>query len=92
MTGVPPRVTPLTGAPASALPALAAAVLDAREGFRDSARLHTERAGQLGWRHPIRAALCRGQAMACEAAAEQIGEAVAIASGRWGQQRAVDTR
>ena len=76
-------MTPLTGAPASARPAFAEAVADVRGGFRDNARLFTEGAAGLRWRHPIRAALCRGQAIAYQAAAEHLDEAFAVASGRW---------
>ncbi len=78
----PPRLTPLTGAPAGARAAFAAAVADAADGFRDNAKLCTERADELA-ADPIRAALCRGQALAYQAAAEHIDEAFAIASGRW---------
>jgi len=78
----PPRITPLTGAPASARPAFGDAVLDARDGFRDNVKLYTERADELA-ADPIRAALCRGQAIAYQAAAEHIDEALSIASGRW---------
>ncbi len=84
MTGRLPRMTPFTGAPASALPALAAAVLDARDGFRDNVKLYTERTDELA-ADPIRAALCRGQAMAYESAAEHLDDAFVTASGRRGQ-------
>ncbi len=79
-----PRVTPLTGVGADDLRRFADAVLDARDGYRDNVKLHTERADELA-ADPIRAALCRGQAMAYQAAAEHIDEALSIATGRWGQ-------
>jgi len=79
-----PRVSPLNSAGTDALRRFADAVLDARDGFRDNAKLHTERAKELA-ADPIRAALCRGQAMAFEEAAGHIDDAVAIATGRWGQ-------
>jgi hypothetical protein len=84
MNDTPPRVTPLTGAGTDALRRFADAVLDARDGYCDNVKLHTERAGELAT-DPIRAALCRGQAMAYQAAAEQIDDALSIATGRWGQ-------
>jgi len=46
-------------------------------------KLCNERAGELA-ADPIRAALCRGQAMAYEEAAEHIDDALSIATGRWG--------
>ena len=79
-----PRVSPLNSAGTDALRRFADAVLKARDGFRDSVKLCTERAETLA-ADPIRAALCRGQAMAYQAAAEHIDEALSIATGRWGQ-------
>jgi len=79
-------VTPLTGVGADDLRRFADAVLDARDGYRDNVKLHTECAGELA-ADPIRAALCRGQAMAYEEAAGHIGEALSIATGRWRQGR-----
>ncbi len=81
-----PRVSPLNSAGTHALRRFADAVLDARDGFRDNVKLHTERAGELA-ADPIRAALCRGQAMAFEEAAGDIDDALSIATGRWGQGR-----
>jgi len=49
-------------------------------------QLYTERADELP-ADPIRAALCRGQAMAFESAAEHLDDAIGIATGRWGQGR-----
>jgi hypothetical protein len=88
MNDTPPRVTPLVGADLVALRRFADAMLDTRDGFRDNVKLHTERAGELAT-DPIRAALCRGQAMAYQAAAEHIDEALSIATGRWGQGRRI---
>jgi hypothetical protein len=88
MNDTPPRVTPLTGAGADVLRRFADAVLDARDGYRDNVKLCTERAGELAT-DPIRAALCRGQAMAFEEASRHIDDAVAIATGRWGQGRRI---
>ena len=85
MNDTPPRVTPLTGADLACLRRFGDAVLDARDGYRDNLKLYTERAEELA-ADPIRAALCRGQAMAYEAAAEHIDDALSIASGRWGQR------
>jgi len=82
VTGTPPLVTPFTGAPPAALSLFVVAVLDVRDGFRDSVKLCSERAGAQA-ADPIRAALCRGQAMAYEAAAEHIDEALSVATGRW---------
>ncbi len=88
MNDTPPRVTPLTSVGIDALRRFGDAVLDTRDGFRDSVKLYTERADELA-ADPIRAALCRGQAMAFESAAEHIDDALSIATGRWGQgQRA----
>ncbi len=78
----PRSVTALTGVSAGALREFAEIVLEVRDGFRDNVKLFTERAGELA-ADPIRAALCRGQAIAYQEAAEHIGEAVAIASGQW---------
>ncbi len=77
---------PLTGADLASLRRFADAVLDARDSFRDNAKLYTERADELA-ADPIRAALCRGQAMAFASSAEHINEALSIATGRWGQGR-----
>jgi hypothetical protein len=88
MNDNPPRVTPLTGARTDALRRFADAVLDARDGFRNSVKLHTEHAEGLA-ADPIRAALSRGQAMAFEEAAGQLDDAVGIATGRWGQGRRI---
>jgi hypothetical protein len=63
-------------------------VLDTRDGFRDDVKLCTERAGELA-ADPIRAVLCRGQARAFEEAAGHIDDAVASATGRWGQGRRI---
>jgi hypothetical protein len=79
-----PKAGPLAGADTEALRRFAGAVLDARDGFRDNVKLFTERASELA-ADPIRAALCQGQARAFESAAEHLDEAVAIATGRWGQ-------
>ncbi len=78
----PRSVTALTGVSAGGLREFAEIVLDARDGFRDDVKLFTERADELA-ADPIRAALCRGQAIAYQEAAEHIDEAVAIASGQW---------
>ena len=86
MNDTPPRVTPLTGADLATLRRFGCALLEARDGFRDNVKLYTERADELA-ADPIRAALCRGQAMAFEEAAGHIDEALSIATGRWGQGR-----
>ena len=86
MNDTPPRVTPLTGVGTDVLRRFGDALLDARDGFRDNVKLYTERADELA-ADPIRAALCRGQAIAFESAAEHIDEALSIATGRWGQGR-----
>jgi len=79
-------VTPLASAGTDALRRFADAALDARDGYRDNVKLYTERADELA-ADPIRAALCRGQAMAFESAAEHLDDAIGIATGRWGQGR-----
>ncbi len=84
MADTPPRVAPLTSVGTDALRRFADAVLDARDGYRDNVKLYIERADELA-ADPIRAALCRGQAMAFEEAAGQIDDALSIATGRWGQ-------
>jgi len=76
------------GADLVALRRFADAVLDTRDGYRDNVKLYTERADELA-ADPIRAALCRGQAMAFEEAAGHIDDAVGIATGRWGQERRI---
>ena len=83
-----PRVSPLTSAGTDALRRFADAVLDTRDGYRDNVKLYTERADELA-ADPIRAALCRGQAMAFDEAAGHIDEALSIATGRWGQGRRI---
>ncbi len=88
MNDTPPRVTPLVGADLVALRRFADAVLDTRDGYRDNVKLYTERADELA-ADPIRAALCRGQAMAFDEAAGHIDEALSIATGRWGQGRRI---
>src|SRR6266446_1930749 len=84
MNDTPPRVTPLTGADLATLRRFGCALLEARDGFRDNVKLYTERADELA-ADPIRAALCRGQAMAYENAAGHLDDAFVTASGRWGQ-------
>ncbi len=81
-----PRVSPLNSAGTDDLRRFGDAVRDARDGFRDNVKLCNQRAGELA-ADPIRAALCRGQAMAFEEAAGHIDEALSIATGRWGQGR-----
>jgi len=55
---------------------LAGLLRDIRDGLREDAKIHQVRAGQMS-ASAASAALCRGQALACTAAAEQIDAALA---------------
>ena len=55
---------------------LAGLLRDIRDGLREDAKVHQVRAGQMT-AAAANAALCRGQALACTAAAEQIDAALA---------------
>ncbi len=72
----------LAGADVATLRRVAAAVWGTRNALRDTAGLLERRAGELAGDHAA-AALSRGQAKAYASAAEHIGEAVAVATGRW---------